>query len=123
MGTLIQCPHFLCCDKESYCSFGPTSLYVEVYVVHDHSGLICHIIDVPYFLWFVEGSFPQLHLSYEGFAHEAIGCSRVYKCFYVGHCVASSDRDRDVHGSKSRSHYYRIELMNCPHPGQWVQAF
>src|SRR6266702_8100097 len=27
-----------------------------------------------------------------------------------------------MHGSKSRSHYYRIEFMDRPYPGRWVQA-
>jgi len=84
--------------------------------------VVRRIVDIPYLLWFLKRSSPQLHLSYEVFAHEAIRCSGVYECFCVGHCVVRSDRDGDVHRSKSRSHYYRIELMDCPHPGRWVQA-
>src|SRR6266702_28594 len=104
-------------NEESHGSLDPIGLYVEIYVVCDMSGLVGCVVNIPYLLWFLQGSFPQFHSSYEGFAHEAIGCSRVYKCFDVSHCIASSDRDGNVHGLESHSHYYRIELMNRPYPG------
>src|SRR6266702_8861238 len=111
------------CDKESQLSSDSVSLYIEVHVMGDGSIVVRRVVDIPYPSWFLKRSPSQPHLSYKVFAHEAICCTRVYECFYVGRCFASSDRDGNVHGSKSRSHYYRIEFMDCPHPGQWVQAF
>ncbi len=75
------------------------------------------VVYIPYLPWFLEWSCAQFHSFDECWAYEAVGCSTVYKCFLVGHCAAGSDGNRDSHGLKSHSYYYRIELMNCPHPG------
>ena len=95
-------------------------LYVQGSIMCDALSFVLCVIYVPNLVWSCEWNCPQLHSSGESGTDEIVGGSGVHKYFDVSHEVICSNGHWDLHRSKARD-YYRITI-DCPYPGQWVQA-